>query len=195
MFIMQLQARGPKPITSFIKASLGDDILTQSGYVKVRPTLQLQLHPNIFAVGDIIDWDEQKQAAKAFNHAAVAAKNIVSLTLGQDPSMSYSGSVELIMITLGKVGFHCCFFVSLIADQIRRSGGTGTSESCGDFRFPTGSPHGINQAVCILRWSGRSYMFRHISMTSLPEATACALRTRGPRKNHCLVVAHEDLYI
>jgi len=99
----KVNTRGPKPITGFIGSSLGEDTLTKAGYVKVTPTLQLESHPNIFAIGDIIEWKEQKQAMKIYGHGTVAAKNIVALTLGQQAKTPYKGGPEMLLVTLGKV--------------------------------------------------------------------------------------------
>jgi NADH dehydrogenase FAD-containing subunit len=71
--------------------------------VKVTPTLQLPMHPSIFAGGDIIDWKEQKQAGKSGTHADVITANVLSLLAGQKPSKVYKGSYELIVLTIGKV--------------------------------------------------------------------------------------------
>jgi hypothetical protein len=57
----------------------------------------------IFAVGDIIDWKEQKQAAKANGHGPVVVANIVNLLAGQPVQKEYGGFPEMIMITNGKV--------------------------------------------------------------------------------------------
>ncbi|KAJ3506388.1 hypothetical protein NLJ89_g6897 [Agrocybe chaxingu] len=99
-----IPTRGPRPNTKFIE-SLGSENLTDSGFVKVKPTLQLVNHPRIFAAGDVIDYAEQKQAAKAPNHAAVIVNNTLSL-IGENPKglINYKGSTELIVITNGKNG-------------------------------------------------------------------------------------------
>jgi len=55
----------------------------------------------------VIDWQEQKQAAKAPKHAQIAAANILSQINGGAPKKSYSGQPELIVITNGKV--RCSF--------------------------------------------------------------------------------------
>jgi thioredoxin reductase len=102
---VQVQARGSRPNTAFI-AKLGSSVLTEQGYVKVQPTLQLTSYRNIFAGGDVIDWKEQKQAAKAGSHAAIIVANVVAY-LASRPLKPYKGSPEMIGITNGKVGpFH-----------------------------------------------------------------------------------------
>jgi NADH dehydrogenase FAD-containing subunit len=96
-----IQARGPRPNTAFIH-SLGSDALTENGLVKIRPTLQLSNYSEIFAGGDVIDWPEQKQAAKAGGHAKLIAANILAY-LNNGPLKDYGGSPELIIVTNGKV--------------------------------------------------------------------------------------------
>ncbi|KAJ6504425.1 FAD/NAD(P)-binding domain-containing protein [Mycena vulgaris] len=49
------------------------DTLDERKQIKVRPTLQLLDHPDIFAVGDAINTVEQKQVVKASAHAAIVA--------------------------------------------------------------------------------------------------------------------------
>jgi len=95
---------GPKPNTDFIGKSLGPDVLTETKLVKVEKTLQVSSHPAIFAVGDIIDWKEQKQAAKANGHGPVVAANVLSFLAGRPVRKEYGGLPEAIMITNGKSG-------------------------------------------------------------------------------------------
>ncbi|KAJ3912555.1 hypothetical protein F5877DRAFT_93524 [Lentinula edodes] len=75
--------------------------LTPSGTVKVLPSLQLPSHPNIFALGDLIEWGEQKTAAKAqMGHAPVVVKNVELYLKGVDVSKAgnmYKGSMEMIL--------------------------------------------------------------------------------------------------
>lgn len=100
-----MSARGARPNTKFIESLEG--ALTASGTVKVTPTLQVVGHPRIFAGGDAIDWQEQKQATKAGNHAVVIAQNILSLlSLTKKALIPYKGSPEIIIITNGKVCFY-----------------------------------------------------------------------------------------
>jgi NADH dehydrogenase FAD-containing subunit len=77
----------------------------------VEPTLQLPSHPDIYAAGDVIDWAEQKQAAKYTAHAAVVVANILNVVAGQTPVTKYKGSLELIVVTDGKVRFIASFRV------------------------------------------------------------------------------------
>lgn len=84
--------------------SLGSGVLTPRGQIKIEKTFQLPSHPNIYAIGDVTDWAEQKQAAKAPKHAQIAAANILSQLNDGVPKKNYSGQPELIIITNGKVG-------------------------------------------------------------------------------------------
>ncbi|KAK0208923.1 hypothetical protein DFS33DRAFT_1306417 [Desarmillaria ectypa] len=95
-------AWGPKPNTGFIASSLPGAI-TDKGFVKIKPTLQLASYPEIFALGDILDWKEQKQAAKANAHAALISANVLSYLDGKHLK-EYKGSYELILVTNGKNG-------------------------------------------------------------------------------------------
>ena len=100
---VQVLTRGPRPNTGFI-STLGSDVLTERGRtVKVKPTLQLVSHDNIYAAGDIIEWAEQKQAIKTLGQAPVVVANILSSLAGKPPTARYKGSIEMIVVTNGKV--------------------------------------------------------------------------------------------
>ncbi|KAA1467965.1 FAD/NAD(P)-binding domain-containing protein [Dentipellis sp. KUC8613] len=92
---------GARPATEFI-ASLGSDVLTSQGNVKVLPSLQLRSYPNIFAAGDVIDVNEQKQLAKTAGHAGVIVANVLSILAGGSATKEYKGSPEIILVTNGK---------------------------------------------------------------------------------------------
>ncbi|KAF5319265.1 hypothetical protein D9619_008307 [Psilocybe cf. subviscida] len=98
-----LKVHGTKPNTALINHSFGAEALSPSGFVKVRPTLQLQSHADIFAVGDIVDFPEQKQLMKAQAHAAVVAANIASYISGGSLKI-YKGTTNLIVLPIGKEG-------------------------------------------------------------------------------------------
>ncbi|TFK56637.1 FAD/NAD-P-binding domain-containing protein [Heliocybe sulcata] len=95
--------RGGRPNTSFIK-SLTPSPVNQRGFVQVEPTLQVKSHPGIFAVGDILDWQEAKQFAKIRGHAPVVVANVLAYLEGQPQKKVYKGSPELIVVTNGKNG-------------------------------------------------------------------------------------------
>ena len=84
--------------------SLGASVVTPRGQIKIEKTFQVKSHANIYAIGDVIDWEEQKQAAKAAKHAQIAATNIIAQLNTGVPKTNYSGQPELIIITNGKVG-------------------------------------------------------------------------------------------
>jgi len=72
--------------------------------VKVEPTLQLPGQRDIFAIGDIIDWDEQKQLAKAHAHAEVVIPNVIALLNDQSSKLkAYKGTVEYLALINGSV--------------------------------------------------------------------------------------------
>lgn len=95
-----IDTRGPRPNTELL-SQLSPPVLAANHFVKVRPTLQVEGHDSIFAVGDIVDIKEQKQAAKAGSHAAVVAANVLSYLDGRPLKKEYKGSPELIIITNG----------------------------------------------------------------------------------------------
>lgn len=104
----QISTRGATPNTAMIISSLGASVGSNLGLIKVTPTLQLLSHPDIFAIGDILDIPEQKQAGKTGAHAAVVTANI-SIYLS-DPTATkrmkvYSKAPEIIAITNGKVQY------------------------------------------------------------------------------------------
>ncbi|KIL56785.1 hypothetical protein M378DRAFT_133689 [Amanita muscaria Koide BX008] len=96
-----VSTRGPRPNTEFIATSLTPSVLNSRGLVKILPTFQLPDFPNIFALGDVIDWNEQKQLRKASGHAAIVASNIQAYLSGGSLN-PYKGSTEMIIVTLGK---------------------------------------------------------------------------------------------
>ncbi|KAF7350365.1 Apoptosis-inducing factor [Mycena venus] len=97
------------PNTDFLN-SLDADALTPAGFVKVKPTLQLLNHPNIFAAGDIVEWKEQKQAIKAGAHAKIVTQNVLNYISGRSLK-NYSTGFEAILVTNGKRGGYSYFGV------------------------------------------------------------------------------------
>ncbi|KAG6891132.1 hypothetical protein C0992_010427 [Termitomyces sp. T32_za158] len=117
-----VQTRGPRPNTAFVSEALGDSALSSLQLIRVRPTLQLADHDNIFAAGDVIDWKEQKQAAKSGVHGKLVASNIQAF-LNKTPMKPYKGAIEMIVITNGKVGLDSfAWQKSNIDDPLQNSG-------------------------------------------------------------------------
>jgi len=98
-----VSARGGRANSDYV-ASLGENTMNGHGYVKVQPTLQLLNHPSIFAVGDIMEWPEQKQAAKLGWHVPIVVANIISFLNGTTLTKKYKGAPEMIVITNGRKG-------------------------------------------------------------------------------------------
>ncbi|KAI0725356.1 hypothetical protein C8Q72DRAFT_785707 [Fomitopsis betulina] len=98
-----IPAFGSHP-NSAVASSLTPSPVAANGGIKVNPTLEVQGHPGIFALGDVIDWEEQKQAAKGTAHIAVVAPNVQSYLEGKPLKKVYKGSPEMILIPLGKTG-------------------------------------------------------------------------------------------
>lgn len=104
---MQVPSYGARPNTDFI-STLGQNVVTSKGTVRVNEFLEVPGHPGVFAGGDIIDWEEQKQAAKAATHAQVLIANVTSFLEGKPLKKAYKGSPELIVIPIGKVRVLFC---------------------------------------------------------------------------------------
>ena len=76
----------------------------------MNPTLQLANHPRVFALGDIIDWKQEKQAAKAPGHVSIVSNNILTLIGLKSSFKNYKGAIEMIGLSNGKV----CFSLALL---------------------------------------------------------------------------------
>jgi NADH dehydrogenase FAD-containing subunit len=63
------------------------------------------IHPNVYALGDLTDLAEAKMAAYALRHAEVVARNILAQVRGEEPSASYRPSpVPMVLLPLGPTG-------------------------------------------------------------------------------------------
>ncbi|KAH9973762.1 FAD/NAD(P)-binding domain-containing protein [Lactifluus volemus] len=88
---------GSRPGTGFVK-SLGSDVLNSRDQIKINATFQLESFPNIYAIGDVTNWTEQKQMAKAPKHAQIAAANILAQLDGGVANKKYSGHLSLLSL-------------------------------------------------------------------------------------------------
>ncbi|KAJ3984495.1 hypothetical protein F5890DRAFT_1294827 [Lentinula detonsa] len=57
---------GMRPNTSYLPS----DLLSSTGHVKIIPTFQLPAHPDVFAIGDIVDWNERVNASKVSSRSS-----------------------------------------------------------------------------------------------------------------------------
>jgi apoptosis-inducing factor 2 len=110
-----IPTRGGRPNTAFL-----DDSglpLNEHGQIAVEETFQVKGARAVFAVGDVTDIKEQKQAAKHEKHAHIAAENALAVANGAEPTKRYGGSMELIILTNGRVRVLSRFSQSLINDS------------------------------------------------------------------------------
>ncbi|KIO28784.1 hypothetical protein M407DRAFT_229352 [Tulasnella calospora MUT 4182] len=94
---------GGRRNTAFLK-SFDPTIVTAEGNIRVLPTLRVPLSngkANVYAVGDVIDWQEQKQLAKVPYHVAVVVPNILASIQGQKAPKVYGGFMEAILLPAG----------------------------------------------------------------------------------------------
>lgn len=96
-----IPAYGPRPNTMWLH-SLGAGVLSDKGYVKTLPTLEVIGHPGVFALGDILDWPEQKQAGKLMFHAGVVVPNLLSFLGGKPQKKLYKGTWEALILSIGR---------------------------------------------------------------------------------------------
>lgn len=106
-------ATGQTPNTEFMDGLVKDGldvplINPRNGFLSVKPTLQFSdpEYSHLFAVGDIADSGAHKAARPGAAQAAVAAKNIVSMIQGQDPTESIVINPPGIHLTLGLVSIY-----------------------------------------------------------------------------------------
>ena len=73
--------------------------------MKVQPTLQLESHPSIWAVGDILDFPEGKRAIKVKGQLDVLIPNLLLSLRDRNAKLTkkYTPSPENIVLTSGAV--------------------------------------------------------------------------------------------
>ncbi|ETW83688.1 hypothetical protein HETIRDRAFT_449349 [Heterobasidion irregulare TC 32-1] len=99
-----LSCRGGTPNTKFLE-SLGPDVLTEWGFVRVMPSLELQNQPGIFCAGDVLDNPERSKLRACWNHAAVIVRNVLDRLDGKPVlEAKYKCGREFIGISMGKSG-------------------------------------------------------------------------------------------
>ena len=92
--------------------------------MKVQPTLQLESHSSIWAVGDILNFPEGKRAIKAKGQLNVLIPNLLLFLRDRNAKLTkeYTPSPENIMLTCGSVRLFSlvfsCFYGALISDDV-----------------------------------------------------------------------------
>ncbi|KAI0035045.1 FAD/NAD-P-binding domain-containing protein [Vararia minispora EC-137] len=94
-------AFGGKPATDFLH-SMGTGILSSTGHIRVKKTLQLVSHPNIFAAGDAIESSQSRQIFQATDHANIIAINVRDLLNGRTPAKEYGTSLNGMFVSNGR---------------------------------------------------------------------------------------------
>ncbi|KAG8950634.1 hypothetical protein FRC04_007258 [Tulasnella sp. 424] len=85
---------GGRRNTEYLK-SFDSTILTPEGNVRVLPSLRVPLSSgktNVYAAGDVINWDEQKQLAKVPAHTGIVVANILASIQGKPAAKTYKGA-------------------------------------------------------------------------------------------------------
>jgi len=98
-----LVANGGRTNNEWIAQSLGKNVLSERGLVNVKSTLQVQGYNQIYAMGDMIEWVEQKQSLKYYYHGPVVTKNVMDSIQGRRPTVEYKGMSEMIFLSIGRV--------------------------------------------------------------------------------------------
>lgn len=160
----QIPAFGSHPNTT----ALGSLPIAESGGVKVNPTMEVQGHLGIFALGDVVDTAERKQAAKGQAHLAVVVPNVVSLLEGRPLRKEYKGVPEMIVIPLGKVGASRVLLdaAGVDASSRGRPAGPGISTSSGVSYSETGSRRPLWARICSSRAREGSGVFEGVYASS-----------------------------
>jgi apoptosis-inducing factor 2 len=85
---------GFQPNTSIIKIP---NALDKNGFVKVNKSLQIEGYENIFAMGDILDINEEKLAQNADKHAHIVLENISKVITGEKLSEYFTGTRPMLL--------------------------------------------------------------------------------------------------
>lgn len=92
---------GFKPNTAF--ASDMPSLLDDYGFMEVNEHLQSRSHEHIWAIGDVASINENKLVQNAFQHAKIAAENIIKLESDKGALLtSYTSEERRVCIMLGR---------------------------------------------------------------------------------------------
>ncbi|KDE03184.1 hypothetical protein MVLG_06304 [Microbotryum lychnidis-dioicae p1A1 Lamole] len=95
---------GSTPNSELVKA-FDEQLVNEKGYVKVKPSLQVAASTpeldHFYAIGDVTDVKEAKQAVTAKAQAPIAAANILASIKGIKSLKPYKPAGDLIVVTVG----------------------------------------------------------------------------------------------
>ncbi|BGP57138.1 hypothetical protein JCM8202v2_004778 [Rhodotorula sphaerocarpa] len=101
-------AVGNRPNTSILSDFDSAAVNPENKLAKVESSFQVQGHPHMFAIGDIVDIDESKVYVNAKHHGGVAAQNILHLIRdGAAPTSSlkaYKPGSKTMIVSIGPKG-------------------------------------------------------------------------------------------
>lgn len=95
------QCYGAHPVTGYLLHTDYNDALTDEGFIRVLPTMQVAGHERAYAIGDITDITESKRADAARSQARVVVANIASQIDDADPGAIYQAQQDWIVLPLG----------------------------------------------------------------------------------------------
>lgn len=103
---MVFLAFGNRPSTDWLKNSnLGASIVSDTGYVKVKRTYQVD-HPDlehVFVLGDAADFNESKHAYRTKSQSVAVTKNIVQMAIhNTSPKVEHKKDFDIMFVTFGK---------------------------------------------------------------------------------------------
>jgi apoptosis-inducing factor 2 len=94
------RAFGVSTNTGYLEDGLAP--LNRRGQVPVTPTLNVEGHGHVYAIGDVTNVNEEKRASSAGKHAEVVAANIIAQINGETPASVYEPSpVRVAIVPLG----------------------------------------------------------------------------------------------
>eukprot|EP01117_Protostelium_nocturnum_P017187 TRINITY_DN6956_c0_g1_i1.p1 TRINITY_DN6956_c0_g1~~TRINITY_DN6956_c0_g1_i1.p1 ORF type:complete len:375 (+),score=125.85 TRINITY_DN6956_c0_g1_i1:84-1208(+) len=91
---------GGTPNTSYMRENFASS-LTETGHLKTQLTTQLEGHNNIFVIGDINNFDEQKLAYIGEMHSKVCAENILTLSRGGNKMKQHKLNSSVVVLSMG----------------------------------------------------------------------------------------------
>ncbi len=95
------QCFGSRANTGYLDGTEYQPLLHPDGTVRVEPTLQVQGHPHVYAIGDITDVRESKRADAARQQARVVITNVERQLEGESPDVTYQPTKEWVILPLG----------------------------------------------------------------------------------------------